>query len=306
VGEDGERELLVTPDDEVPIVQELPCVVPPSGDEREGESTAADERVGFLVLRRHLPRREAPVPSALADTLEVDLEAPSRIRDPRRAERVGEHPDRQIVRLVHGPVLGVLLQRRALADVLAVEPPLDRPGLDQVAHADRAGHPVDAGRAPLVFGQTRAELEERIGAVAPVRDELAGRGLLADLHRPLVETVHPQVAVVGFAERIELGGRFAGHELSGGRLLRGEVGHEVPVAPSGADAVAVPGLRRRVLDRPAEAVSLGMRDREHLVPVQGHGGAGSPSARQPFGATAADCTLARCASSWRRTSSGEP
>src|SRR6266545_376996 len=131
--------------------------------------------------------------------------------------------------------------------------------------------------------------QERVGSPTPVGEDLPGGEFVPHRHGPLVEPVHPELAVVGLAKRFELDRRVAPHDLGCGSLLGGQVSHDVAVAPPSADAVPVPGVGPRVLDGTAQPLSLGLRDAQQLGAVQAH-----PALlvvnRRPAGA-AADCTL---------------
>ena len=109
--------------------------------------------------------------------LDVDLRRPGPTgRCPARPERPGEHPHRQIDREMDGPVLVLRSEAVRGAHVLAVKPPLDHPGLDQVAGRDRSGHVVEPSLGPILVGQERRVRQERLGRLAPRGEDLAGLG----------------------------------------------------------------------------------------------------------------------------------
>ncbi len=108
--------------------------------------------------------------------------------------------------------------------------------------------------------------------------------------------------------RVELLGGVATEELCGGRVLAGHVRHDVAVPPAGARARLLPALGRRVLDRPAQPLSLRVGDADQLFPGEAHVGGGSflrgggpacRAGRVRRGIVAS----AGCASSWPPTSS---
>ena len=114
-----------------------------------------------------------------------------------------------------------------------MDPPLDHPGLHEVADTDLARRPTrrasSATRRPS-GGRTASGRRPRRGPSR--RSPPASRCLGPTLDGPLVEAVDPQLAVVGLAEGVELHRGLARDELRGGRVLRREVRDHVPVLPS--------------------------------------------------------------------------
>src|SRR3954454_13413025 len=102
--QDRHGEVLVAADHQVAVLEVTLRRRPATGDQRETVPAALDERVGLLVRARTLTRREGVVPAALADAVEVDLDARAGKNEAGKPQSVGEHPDREVVHQVDGVV----------------------------------------------------------------------------------------------------------------------------------------------------------------------------------------------------------
>src|SRR5918996_1088817 len=153
VAQDRVPELRVEPRDEAPRREDVVGREATRGHEREVRGPPDDRRVGLLLRGRHLTGPEAPVPAPSAGALDVHLDAVPGEIEPRLAERPGEHADPHVDREVDRPVLVLGPESVRRPHVLSVHPPLDQPGLDQVASGVLAGEPREPLLLPVVLGE---------------------------------------------------------------------------------------------------------------------------------------------------------
>jgi prolyl-tRNA editing enzyme YbaK/EbsC (Cys-tRNA(Pro) deacylase) len=165
-----------------------------------------------------------------------------------------------------------------------VDPPLDHPGLDQVAGRDLACEPGEPPRLPVPIGEEAEVGEEGIGRLPPADEQIADRHPGSPLHDPVVEgldrerlSVEAGPVVIELLRRVSLG------ELRRRSVVRGEVGHHVTVPPSRERARLLPRLGIGVLDGPAEPLALGVRDPEQRGAVQAHGAESYSTGRAHLG-----------------------
>ncbi len=174
--------------------------------------------------------------------------------------------------MIDRPVLVLGTEPVGGPHVLAVDPPLHHPGLDQVASRDLAGQPGEPLLLPVVLREETGVREERIGRPAPRHEHVASGQAGPPFHHPLVESLDGEGFPVQPAPvLVELFGGIPLDELRGDRVVRREVRHHVSVPPPGERTRLLPGLRIGVLDGPAEPLALGLRDAEQRGAVQAHG-----------------------------------
>lgn len=266
----------VATQDDHPGIEDVVGLQSVSRHERELGSTSLDPGIGRLVRRGRLAGAKPPMPGAFAGSLEIDLNASTLQIDTGLPERPRQHSHTQIHGEVDRPVLDLGTKVGGGADVFTVDPPLDDARLDQVAGRDRAGEPREPLIPPVVVGEEGRVREERLRRLPPRREDLAITKTAPMVHQERIQVVHGEVLSVGerAPERLELGSWVTLHQLRRRRVLTGEVPHHVAVPPAGDRARLLPALRRRVLDRSAEALAFGVGGPDQLIPGEAHVGRG--------------------------------